>query len=140
MKSRIIWAVVVLAAIAGFYFTTIRPTQTSSPGFSRRRPPLRDLQPPPIAPPPLPAPNRTVPTLSPPPLANAVPPKAPVGGRRDDRKPTRMEVPIQDQATIDFSIGAPVVRSDGKDKEALDKALQEMADATKNVTFPPTKK
>lgn len=140
MKSRIIWAAIVLAAVAGFYFTTIRPTQTSSPGFSRRRPPLRDLQPPPIAPPPLPSPNLTVPTLTPPPLNNVTPTQSPVTGRREDRKPKRMEVPIQDQATIDFSIGAPVVRSDGKDKEALDKALREMAEATKNVTFPPTKK
>ena len=47
------------------------------------------------------------------------------------------EVPIQDGATIDFSIGAPVVRSGGPDTEALDRALKEMADATKNVTFPP---
>ena len=52
----------------------------------------------------------------------------------------KTEVPIQDTATIDFSIGAPVVRSGGKDQEALDKALKEMAEATKDVSFPPTKK
>jgi hypothetical protein len=28
----------------------------------------------------------------------------------------------------------------GKDQEALDRALKEMAEATKNVTFPPPKK
>ena len=47
------------------------------------------------------------------------------------------EVPIQDGATLDFSIGAPVVRSGGADTEALARALKEMEEATKNATFEP---
>ena len=135
MKSRIIWAVIVLAAIAGFYVVTIRPTRYSSPGFSRKNPPLRNLKPPDIPPPPLPAPVVVTPTLAPPPL-----PTQPIVAKREMRRPMPPpEVPIQNNATIDFSIGAPVVRSGGKDQEALDKALREIAEATKNTTFPAQK-
>ncbi len=141
MKSRIIWAAVVLAAIAGFYYATIGTTQRSStPTFSRKRPPLQNLQPPEIAPPPLPTPTFATTELSPPPLSTPSLATPAVGAKRADRKPMRMEVPIQDNASIDFSIGAPVVRSGGKEQEALDKALKEMAEATKEVSFPPTKK
>jgi hypothetical protein len=42
--------------------------------------------------------------------------------------------------TIDFSTGAPMVKGFGKDQEALDKALKEMAEATKDVKFAPPKK
>jgi hypothetical protein len=136
MKSRLIWAAVVLAAIAGFYIVTIRPTQTHSPGFSRKRPPLRDLQPPPIPAPQLPLPVVAMPVLTPPLPAQTLPPVV----RRDERKPMQMDVPIQNAATIDFSTGAPQVRVQGKDQDALEKALKEMAEATENVTFPPAKK
>jgi hypothetical protein len=54
--------------------------------------------------------------------------------------PTKLEVPIQDQATIDFSIGAPVVRSGGADTEALERALKQMEEATKDLQFVPKKK
>jgi hypothetical protein len=47
-------------------------------------------------------------------------------------------VPIQHGATIDFSTGSPMVKMQGKDQEALDKALKEIAEATKDVTFPPS--
>ena len=45
------------------------------------------------------------------------------------------DVPIQNQATIDFSTGAPVVRTGGKDQDALDKALKEMSDVLKDAKF-----
>lgn len=140
MKSRIIWAVVVLAALAGFYYTTIHPMRTPAPdaGFARKLQRLRDAPPPQIPPPPLPEPVMSTPALAPPllPQPLVLPPVV----RREDRKPMKMEVPIQNSATIDFSIGAPVVRSGGKDQEAIDKALREMAEATKDITFPATKK
>lgn len=135
MKSRIIWAVIVLAAIAGFYVVTIRPTQTHSPGFSRKRPPLRNLKPPEVALPPLPPPVVAMPTLLPP-LLNQPIPMPPVDGRRDARSQAPPEVPIQNNTTIDFSLGSPQVRAQGKDQEALERALKEMADATKGITFP----
>lgn len=140
MKSRIIWAVVVLAALAGFYYTTIHPMRTPAPdaGLARKLQRLRDAPPPQIPPPPLPELVMSMPTIAPPPLNQplVLPPVA----RREERKPMRMEVPIQNNATIDFSIGAPVVRAGGQDQEAIDKAIREMAEATKDTTFPPTKK
>jgi hypothetical protein len=58
---------------------------------------------------------------------------------RVDPPALQMEIPIQHGATIDFSLGGPVVRSGGADDAALEKALKEMAEATKDVTFPPQK-
>ena len=52
---------------------------------------------------------------------------------RFDPIPPRPEVPIQNQATIDFSTGAPVVRTHGKDQDALEKALKEMSDVIKDA-------
>lgn len=66
-------------------------------------------------------------------------PPPPVAIRREDPAPAPLEVPIQNGATIDFSTGAPHVRMQGKDKEALDKALRDMAEATKETSFPPRK-
>ena len=54
--------------------------------------------------------------------------------------PPDLTVPIQDGATIDFSIGAPIIRSGGSDGDALDQALQEMSEATQNTRFAPTPK
>jgi hypothetical protein len=45
----------------------------------------------------------------------------------------RPEVPIQNQATIDFSTGAPVIKMHGKDQDALDAALKEMAEVVKDA-------
>ncbi|MND07790.1 hypothetical protein D3C83_300180 [compost metagenome] len=50
-----------------------------------------------------------------------------------DPIPPRPEVPIQDQATIDFSTGAPVVRRHGKDQDALESALKEISDVLKDA-------
>jgi hypothetical protein len=52
---------------------------------------------------------------------------------RSDPIPGRPEVPIQNQVTIDFSTGAPVVKSHGKDQEALEAALKEMSEAIKDA-------
>ncbi len=140
MKSRLLWAAVVLAALAAFYYTTIRPTHTPAPGLSKKLRSLRHAPPPEIPPPPLPEPVMTMPTLALPPLAHQPIVLPPVVPRREERQPMVMELPIPDNATVDFSRGAPEVRTVGKDKEALDKAIREMAEATKETSFPPTKK
>ena len=131
MKSRLIWTAVLIAAIAGFYFATIRPAlRTPEPGPDRRRVDreFRAFEPPPIPPPPLPEPR--MPSLTLPPPGTVL---------RNDPVPGPPEVPIQNGATIDFSTGAPHVRMQGKDQEALEKALRDIAEATKEVTFPPWK-
>jgi hypothetical protein len=45
-------------------------------------------------------------------------------------------VPIQDAKTIDFSSGTPMVRDSAADKAVIDAAVREMADASRNITFP----
>lgn len=137
MKSRIIWALVVLAAVVGFYFVTIRPTNQGQEERVNRREidrAFKDFKPPTIPPPPLPEVVINTPALPPP--SRPVPIVAP----RNDPVPGPPLVPIQDGATIDFSYGAPIVKRQGKDQEALDRAVREMAEATKGTTFPPTKK
>ena len=134
MKSRIIWAAVVLAAIVGFYFTTIRPaSQGPGPRLDRRKI-NRDFKAPEIAPPPLPEVVIATPTIAPPVLP------IPIVAPRNDPVPGPLEVPIQHGATLDFSTGTAMVKRQGKDQEAMDRALKEMAEATKNTTFPPAKK
>ena len=49
-------------------------------------------------------------------------------------------VAIQDRKTIDFSSGKPVVKDSAKDKAIIDKAVKEMDDATKDISFAPTPK
>jgi hypothetical protein len=136
VKSRILWLLVVIAAAAGFYYATIRPALTPS------RPPLnrkinQEFRPAAIPPPALPEPKIDVPVL-PLPLPSAVAPTARGAGANEDRRPAGMEVPIQPGATIDFSLGAPMIRSDATDKAAIEKAMKEMTEATKDLTFPPS--
>lgn len=55
------------------------------------------------------------------------------------------EVAIQDGKTIDFSSGRPVVKDTAKEKASIDKAVKEMDEASKGITFsspsaPPAKK
>jgi hypothetical protein len=45
------------------------------------------------------------------------------------------EVAIQDGKTIDFSSGRPVVKDTAKEKASIDKAVREMDEAAKGVTF-----
>jgi len=139
MKSRIIWAAILLAAIAGFYIVTIQPTHTQSLGFSRKRPPLRHLAPPEIAPPALPSPVFTTPNLLSP-LLNpqfSLSSMAPGAGASG---PPRLEMPVQDDATVGLLTGPSPINLSGKDQEALDRVLKAMADATKDVTIPAPKK
>lgn len=73
------------------------------------------------------------PVDAPPPQPVRLPPPTPIIS-------TKLEIPIQDRATHDFSIGAPVIRSGGADTAALELALKQMDEATKNIQFPPTAK
>jgi hypothetical protein len=138
MKSRILWAAVVLVAVVAFYFATIRPAmRETTPQVNRRQldRAFKDFKPPEIPPPPLPEVVIATPKISPPPPRSIA-----IVAPRNDPVPGPLEVPIQDGKTIDFSTGAPVIRMQGKDQEALERGLREMAEATKDITFPPTKK
>jgi len=136
MKSRIIWLVVVFAAMAGFYYTTIRPAlQPTSLRLNKRM--IRDFQPPDLVMPPIPNPRVDFPEVNLPPVR--LPPLV-VTERRERPGATSPEVPIQNGTTIDFSIGAPVVRAQAEDQAAMDKALREMNEAVKDITFEPKEK
>lgn len=63
--------------------------------------------------------------------------ESPTGSRPSAPAKPKPEVAIEDGKTIDFSSGVPVVKDSAKEKAALDRAVKEMADATKNVTFGP---
>ena len=54
------------------------------------------------------------------------------------RTPPAVDLARHDGQTIDFSSGRPVVKTAPADQAALDRALQDMADATRDVTFAPT--
>lgn len=134
MKSRLLWVAVVIGACVGFYFAMVKPAlEPSLPSVT-----IEDLKkmrpPPPLPPPELPLPVIAEPFIAPPavpplplPAIATVQPTAP--------KPERMIVPIQDGVTIDFSYGAPHIKTQGKDAEELEKALKEMAEATKDLTI-----
>lgn len=136
MKSRLIWAAVLVAAMVGFYFATIRPAIEPTPTRLRGRI-NAEFRPPEIPPPEIPVPKFEIPALPPPALPTVLPP---VMASRPRSPLAPPEVPIQNGTTIDFSTGSPVIRSQGADKEALDRALREMADAVKDVSFGPEKK
>ncbi len=137
MKSRIVWALVLAAALAGFYYATIRPAWEPAPARLPRKSLIKDFTPPEIAPPPLPQPVVSIPTMAPPalpaPTAATVPP--PVRSR-----PRGPEVPIQNGVTIDFSYGTAQIKTQGEDQAALDRALKEIAEATKHTVFAPAPK
>jgi hypothetical protein len=118
MKNRLLWALILSVGMTALYCGIFRPHVSSIP--KEIRDPMADLKPappPPLEPPAIVIPE--IPTLTPPPL-NPVSRNDPILG-----KP---EVPIQDQATIDFSTGAPVVKRGGKDQDALDAALREISE------------
>ena len=50
----------------------------------------------------------------------------------------RPVVPIQNQKTIDFSSGQPVVKDSAQDQAILNSAVKEMTEATKDIRFAPT--
>jgi hypothetical protein len=132
MKSRIIWGAVLLAAFAAFYFVTIRPAMIPAP--RRYSGPATDRMPLVTHPP------KTF-TLPPEFMTATLPipvmPTPPMPMIRVDPPKLKLEVPIHNGATIDFSYGGPVVKSGGEDQAALDRALKEMAEATKDTKFAP---
>lgn len=123
MKTRLLWALILSVGFAALYCGIVRPHVSSIP--QEIRDPMADLKP--VAPPPLEPPALVVPEIPAIPLPTAASPVRPASGL------TQPEVPIQDRATIDFSIGAPVVRIDGKDKDALESALKEIGEVTKGL-------
>lgn len=123
MKTRLLWIAILAIGITALYFGIARPQVSSIPDELRK--PLADLKPAP--PPPIEAPALVIPptpTITPPPLR-------PVSRARQFFEPP--EVPIQNNATIDFSTGAPVVKTFGKDQEALESALKEIAEVEKRA-------
>ena len=137
MKNRILWLALTVAVIAAAYFIARRPTPPAPGGTADRTPPAsqtRSVAPGPVYATPAPVATQTAPGR---PMTTATPVAPRVQRKTESPKPV---VPIQDGATIDFSIGAPVVRSGGTDTEALERSLKEMATATKDVTFPPPAK
>lgn len=122
MKNRLPWMIagaVALLGIAVFHSMTREPT-----GGKRTAPLTRTELPPP---PPV---NSTA-TLPPPtPIVSTVRPvvSRPVSNAVD-------VTTIRDGATIDLSSGRPVVTKDKTDKEIIDRALREMEEAAKSVSF-----
>src|SRR5690242_19453315 len=121
MKSRLLLIAIALVGLTALYCGIVRPRTSKVPQDIRDT--MADLRPavPPLEPPEVVLPP--VPTVQPPILKPIV---------RNDPVPPKPEVPIQNGATIDFSTGAPVVKIGGKDQDALEAALKEIAEATKN--------
>jgi hypothetical protein len=131
MKTRLLWTLILGVGLTALYFGITQPHVSTIPDEIRDS--LDDLKPPAL--PPLEMPALVMP--EPPAL---VMPETPalrlpglVGAGRSESVPTQPEVPIQNQATIDFSTGAPVVRTHGEDQDALESALQEISDVLKDA-------
>ena len=125
MKTRLLWTLILAVAAPALYFGITRPHVTSIPENLREsidelKPVVPTIEPPALVIPELPA--LTIPAL--PPIKPAM---------RSDPILNGAEVPIQNQATIDFSTGAPVVRTGGKDQDAIESALKEMSDVLKDA-------
>jgi len=123
MKTRLLWALILSVGVAALYFGIARPHVSTIPKEILE--PMADLKPPAL--PPIELPPLVIPDLP------AISPPSAVAKPRLDPIPKPPEVPVQNQATIDFSTGAPVVRVHGKDQEALEAALKEMAEVTKDA-------
>lgn len=136
MKSRLLVIALVIAALVGFYYVTIRPMfEPALPRYGRKI--NKEFRPESIPMPALPEPKIEIPTIPLPAPALVVPQGGhPVAAKKVQLPP---EVPIQNGTTLDFSLGPnPILRTQGDDKAALEKALKEMADAVKHTEFPPT--
>ena len=125
MKNRILWLLILAVGGTAAFFGITRPHVSTLPNDLRQT--IDDLKPaiPPLEPPPLVIPELPPPTI---PLLQPMQPLT-----RADPVPSRPEVPVQDQATIDFSTGAPVVKRHGADQDALDSALKEISDVLKET-------
>lgn len=123
MKTRLLWALILSVGMIALYCGIMRPHVSTIP--KEILDPMANLKP------------ATLPSIEPPPLVIPEIPaiKLPVVSPQTRSDPIlgRPEVPIQNQATIDFSTGAPVVRVHGKDQDALEAALKEMAEVTKDA-------
>ena len=133
MKTRLLWTLILAVAAPALYFGITRPDVSNIPRSLRE--PIDDLKPaalPPLEPPALVIPE--LPEIAIPSLPG-IRPAMPIA-----RPGNQPEVPIQDQATIDFSTGAPVVRRHGKDQDALEAALKEMSEVIKDAKIEVNKK
>lgn len=126
MKTRLLWLAIFAVGFTALYFGLTQPHVTSIP--KEVRDPFAELRPEP--PPPI-----ELPALEIPALPTLLPPTLPAPAARPGALPVRPEVPIQNNATIDFSTGYPHVRAHGKDQDALDAALKEIADVEKRTKF-----
>lgn len=136
MKTRLLWTAILAVGLPALYLGITQPHVSSIP--RNIRDPVDDLKPaslPPLEPPTLVMPSMPMVTLP----TFTVAPMPVVRTPRLNPLSEPPEVPIQNGATIDFSTGTPQVKSFGKDQDALDLALKEMAEATKSGS-PETKK
>ena len=135
MNKRIAWVLLVAGAafIAAYWFLGRSRPATTAPSPVAKQP-----VPPPATTPAIVRDQNflapSIPALQPPPLANVRRVQRPAGTAV--AAPPQV-VPIQDGATIDFSVGAPMVRSGGTDADALKKGLQDIEDAEKGAVFGP---
>lgn len=134
MKKRLLWFLVVVGACVGYYFVMIKPAlDPARPSITiEDLKNLRPAQPPPpeLPKPVIPEPVIALPTPPPIPL-----PVVRAEAARSVTSPPAV-VPIQNGVTIDFSYGGPQIKNQGKDAEALESALKEMSEATKDRTLP----
>jgi hypothetical protein len=85
--------------------------------------------------------NRALPPAATRNLAPEPPPATPVAsGPAPVVVPSPVDLTQHEGSTIDFSTGQAVVKTSPEDKAALDAALRDIADATKDVTFGPADK
>ena len=123
MRTRLtLIAVALIGALVAGWWLWREPTPPSAPAKT-----VRPMPPPP----PIMAPPRVAP-----PVAPVAPAPLPKAATRSPR-PQPLEVPIQDQATIDFSYGAPMVKSGGSDAEALERSMREINAALKDISIGP---
>lgn len=121
VRPTLIALVLIGALIAGWWLWR-EPAPPAAPLQTKRPLP---------PPPPITAQPRVAPPLVPP--ANVPLPKS-------APRPSlaqQLEVPMQDQATIDFSYGAPMVKSGGSDAEALERSMREINAALKDIAIGP---
>jgi hypothetical protein len=135
MSKRIAWVLLAAGAafIAAYWFLgRARPAPAPAPVAKQ---PMPAAAPAPALVRDQPFLTPSIPALQPPPVGNVrmMQPK-----KRPDAAAPAQVVPIQDGATIDFSVGAPMVRSGGTDGDALKKGLKDIEDAEKGAVFAPT--
>lgn len=103
--------------------------QLDSPQAARRQAEraatIAALEPPPAAV--VPAPQLPTPTL---PAPRRIPHTV-----SENIAPTRIITPIQDRTTIDYSLGAPQLKNSAADTDALERALKQIEEATKDAKF-----